>query len=160
MDDATEHAPAAPLTQPATFDVSSMAVAPDATNHVDLLNRNGDDLIGANGKQARIIFHPPGSKVFTEAKTRAKNRTVRRLRAKGAKADSKSDEDLAHEGAFLRDITIAWENFNYSPGGATYADPKAMFYACYIDPGMGWLTDQLNSEAGDWGNDGASSTQS
>lgn len=152
MDDNTLNAPQpAPAAAPApSLDISEQAVAPDATAVCLLNDRHGNELIGDNGERASITFHAAGSRAFVEAKTKAKNRNMRRLRT-SRNTDVKTDEDLAHEGAFLRDIAISFDNFQYGKPG-TYPNFKAMAYACFINPGMGWLTDQFNAEAGDWGN--------
>lgn len=129
-----------------SFDISAMAA--DETFDVEILNpKTGEPLIGDEGKPCTVTVYGPGSKPFAAAKSAQSNRNIRRIRAKGGKADTTPEEDAAAVASFLTAITVGFNHFTY--GGA---DGQDMFRACYLDAKMGWLTDQVNSGAGDWGN--------
>jgi hypothetical protein len=100
-----------------------------------------------SGKECSVTLSGPGTKQFAGAKSRASNRSIKRLRARG-KADTTPEEDIEATAAFLTDITAGFNNFTYGDG-----EPGPdMFRACYRDTAMGWLTDQVNAAGGDWGN--------
>lgn len=129
-----------------SFDISSMAAVD--TIDVEIMDpRTGEPLIGEGGKPVTVTTNSPGSKAFASAQSKASNRALKRLRSKG-KLETSPEEDAATKASFLTEITVSFNNFTYK-GGAQGPD---MFRACYLDGGMGWLTDQVNSGAGDWGN--------
>lgn len=148
-------------------DISALAAKSDLVT-VEVILPNGETFIGEgpDGRPApaSITYHPPGSKKFVAAKARADGRNVKRVRARGAKVDETGEEDLAHIAAFLTDIVVSFNNFDYKPDQYPRDDQgqqnPEMFRACFKNPGMGWLTNWFNSEAGDWGNAGAGSSQS
>lgn len=107
----------------------------------------GEPLIGDGGEPCSVTVFGPGSKPFATAKSAASNRNMKRIRARG-KADTTPEEDIASTASFLTAITKSFNAFDYK-GGEQGPD---MFRACYSDTTMGWLTDQVNTGAGDWGN--------
>ena len=129
-----------------SFDIAAMEVAD--TFDVEILNpKTGEPLIGDDEKPCTVTVYGPGTKQFAAARSKASNKTMKRLRTKG-KLDTSADEDLAATASFLTEITAAFNGFTYKDG----EQGEAMFRACYLDARMGWLTDQVNTGAGDWGN--------
>lgn len=130
-----------------TFDISALTAAD--TVDIEVLDpRTGEPLIGEGGRPCSVTTHSPGSKAFVAAQTKASNRALKRLRSKG-RQDATPEEDVATKASFLTDITVSFNNFTYKGGENASADTHR---ACYSDTGMGWLTDQVNTGAGDWGN--------
>ncbi len=129
-----------------SFDISGLAAK--ETFDIEIMNpATGEPLLGEGGKPCTVTAYGPGTKQFAGAQSRANNRAMKRLRQKG-KTDTTPEEDIAAKASFLTDITQSFNNFDYK-GGEQGAD---MFRACYLDIAMGWLTDQVNTGAGDWGN--------
>lgn len=100
------------------------------------------------GAPMTVTVHGPGSKEFKAAKSAQSNRNMKRARASGGRVETTADEDAADVAAFLSLITVSLNNFTYKG-----LDPKdrETFRALYLDRKMGWLTDQVNTAAGDWG---------
>lgn len=129
-----------------SFDISSMTAVD--TVDIEIIDpRTGEPLIGEGGKPCSVTTHSPGSKAFAAEQSKASNRAIKRLRSKG-KSDTTPEEDAASKASFLTGITVSFNNFTYKDG----EQGPDMFRACYLDSGMGWLTDQVNTGAGDWGN--------
>ena len=127
------------------MDISTLAVS--ESFDVEIINPGtGEPLIGDAGKPCTVTVFGPGSKPFAAARSAASNRAMKRIRAKG-KIETTPEEDAAATATFLTAITQSFNGFDYK--GA--ADQDAI-RACYLDAGMGWLTEQVNTAAGDWGN--------
>lgn len=109
--------------------------------------RTGEPIIGDDSAPATVTVHSPGSKEFAAARSIASNKAIKRLRQKG-KADTTPEEDLASTADFLTRITVSFNGLRFGDGD----QGKDMFRAVYLNPGLGWLTDQVNQGAGDWGN--------
>lgn len=139
------------------LDISKFTAA--ETIDVEILDPGtGEPLIGDDSKPCTVTVFSPGSKPFAAAKSAAGNKALKRLRRRGG-ADTTAEEDIASTASFLTAITKSFNNFAYKPD--QFAEGGAeMFRACYLDLGMGWLTGQVNSGAGDWGNATKSSTPS
>ena len=129
------------------FDINSIQV--DDTSEVEILDpRTGEVLIGEGGKACTVTVYGPGSKPFAAARSSANARAVKRFRAKGRNGEMSPEEEAAAKAAMLTPITLSFNNFQYD-GKENGADT---FRACYLDPKMGWLTEQVNDAAGDWAN--------
>lgn len=128
-----------------SFDISILAA--EETFDVELIDpKTGEPLIGESGPLT-VTVYGPGTKIFQAAKSAANNRAMARWRRKG-KADATPEEDVAAVANFLTPCTKSFNGFGYKD-----AQPgPEMFRALYMDPKMGWLTDQVNREMGDWGN--------
>jgi hypothetical protein len=128
------------------MDISTRAVVD--TFDVELIDPStGEPLLNDVGSTCSVTVYGPGSKPFAAAKSASSNRSMKRMRAKG-KLDTTPEEDAAVIASFLTAITVSFNGFDYK-GGEQGPD---MFRACYLDTGMGWLTEQVNTGAGDWGN--------
>lgn len=110
--------------------------------------RTGEPLTAEDGSTVSVTVHSPGSKEFAAARSMASNKAIKRLRQKG-KTDTTPEEDLASTADFLTRITVSFNGLRFGD-----ADPssKDTFRAVYLNPGLGWLTEQVNQGAGDWGN--------
>jgi hypothetical protein len=108
----------------------------------------GQTVVAADGSPVEVVVYGPGSRAFIAAQQAQTERMVARVRAAGGKAPAPTvDEQLAETATFLADCTAAFNRFSYE-GGAD----RAAFIACYADPGMGWLTRQVDTAIGDWRN--------
>ena len=107
----------------------------------------GEQLIGDGKKPVSITMYGPASKIHIAAQAAANARAAKRYQAK-AGADETPDEILEAKAAFLADITVSFNNFDYEgmPDG-----PDA-WKACYADPGLGWLTNQADRKGAAWAN--------
>jgi hypothetical protein len=113
-------------------------------------------LMGEGDKQCSIEVHGPGSAAYARAEAKKNNRTIDRLKKKG-KATASAEEQRGDQADFLADITIAFHGFTYPPAGE--ATGRDLFRALYMDRSVGFITDQVQSFVGDWGNfTGKSST--
>jgi hypothetical protein len=128
------------------MDISTRAVAD--TFDVEINDpKTGEPLLADDGKLCTVTVYGPGSKPFAAARSAASNRSMKRLRAKG-KIDTTAEEDAASTATFLTAITQSFNGFDYK---GMENGPEA-FRALYLDPGLGWLTEQVNLAAGDWAN--------
>ena len=129
------------------FDISAKAVV--ETADIAIIDPNtGEALIGADNQPCSVTVYGPGSRPFAAAQSVASNKAVKRLQAKG-KADTTPEEDEASRAAFLSAITVSFNAFGYKE---LPADDRETFRALYLDRSLGWITDQVNRGAGDWGN--------
>lgn len=128
------------------FDIATLAA--DETAVIEINDpRTGEALIGDGGKPCTVTVYGPGSKAFAAAQTAASNRAMKRLRQKGARADTTPEEEASAKATFLTAITVSFDGFTFNGGDPKSADT---FRALYLDGRMGWLTDQVNTGAGDW----------
>jgi hypothetical protein len=131
-----------------TFDISTLAATEDTVD-IDINNpATGDPLLGDGGKPCSVSVYGPSSKAFAAARAAQGNRNMRRARARGGRSDTTPEEDAADTATFLAAITTSFNNFNYQGK----PNEPATFKALYLDRTMGWLTSQINSQAGDWAN--------
>lgn len=100
------------------------------------------------GEPMTVTVYGPGSKAFNAAKAAQRNRNIKRARASGGRSETTEDEDAADTAAFLSAITVSLNNFSYK---GLPADDRETFRAMYLDRKMGWITEQVNNQAGDWG---------
>lgn len=106
----------------------------------------GTTMVG--GVPMSVTVYGPGSKQFKAAKSAQSNRNMKRARASGGRVETTADEEAADVAAFLSTITVSLNHFTYK---GLAPDSRDTFRAMYLDRKMGWITDQVNSQAGDWG---------
>lgn len=127
------------------MDISSRAVA-DTFDMEVIDPRTNDVLLNDKGEPCTITLHGPGSRAFKAAQSAASNRLLERMKRKG-KATATPEEDDAARASFLTAITVRLNGFDYR--GAT---DEAAIRAMYLDGGLGWIAEQVNTAAGDWAN--------
>lgn len=127
------------------FDISTLSA--EETFDIEILDPRTGEPMTDEGKIVSVTVYGPGSKPFAAAKSKASNRAIERFKRKGKTATT-PEEDAAATASFLAACTKAFNNFNYK---GMDAGPD-MFRACYEDIAMGWITEQVNREMGDWGN--------
>lgn len=128
------------------MDIASLRAAD--TFPMPVKGPSGQPVITASGAPACVVVYGPGSRQYVAAQSASSDRMVARVRAAGGKSPAPTvDEQLAETAAFLADCTAEFVGFTYEGG----SDRKA-FAACYADPAMGWLTNQVNAAIADWRN--------
>lgn len=100
------------------------------------------------GVPMSVTVYGPGSKQFKAARSAQSNRNMKRARASGGRVETTADEEASDVAAFLSTITVSLNNFTYK---GLPTDARDTFRALYLDRKMGWITDQVNNQAGDWG---------
>lgn len=128
-----------------TFDISTIEVAD--TFDVEIIDTATGDPMVKSGKTLSITVFGPASPKFKAAQAVANAKTVKRFRTKG-KADTTAEEDAADKASFLSSITLSLNNFSYKGE----SEGREAFRALYLDPKMGFVTEQVNAAAGDWSN--------
>lgn len=127
------------------MDISSLAAV--ETYDVEIINPATGVAVPGDGGDCSITVYGPGTQVFVAAKSAASTTVMERIRKRG-KVNPKDQEEVAETAKFLTAITKSFNNFNYRgmPNG------KDAFHALYSDISLGWITDQVNRDGGDWAN--------
>ena len=125
------------------FDVSKLAVS--ATSIIELEDPNGEPLINDNGEVISVTVYGPGSKQFQKA-SGVRNRAVLDYIRKGGKK-MKDDEQRELDAEFLASCTVSFNGFVYKD-----LTGVEMFKAAYLDPSIGFISEQVNKAIGDWSN--------
>lgn len=129
-----------------SFDISSIKVA-DTFDVVITSPSTGEPIVNDEKQTLSITVHSPASKPFKAAQAAQSAKMVKRIKAKG-KIDETPEEMAATTASFLAAITVSLNGFQYQGE----SEGVETFKALYSDPKMGWLTEQVNREAGDWAN--------
>lgn len=127
-----------------SFDISTLSV--NETKEIQLRHPATDELLMNDGKVMSITVHGPGSKVFAKARSVAENKAVDRIKKKG-NTDQTPEQKQENAAEFLAACTVSLNNFDYK-GGADAAAIKAM----YLDRKIGFISEQVDKEMGDWAN--------
>lgn len=136
------------------FDAKSVKVSPTtdiiidnpATQQpflVDVDDGQGGKLPGKQPMSVTVFG--PGTKEYRAAQS-ASQQTYMATFHRGKSKETPEQKD-AREAQFLASCTVSFNNFTYNGGDAR---SKGTFLACYLDPEMGWITDKVNGDMGDW----------
>lgn len=125
------------------FDISALAVKETAI--IELENVDGEPLLDADGKQLSITVYGPGSKPFQKA-TAVRNRAILEYVKKGGKK-MKDNEQRELDADFLSSCTVSFNGFKYKDFTGV-----EMFREAYLDPAIGFITEQVNKAVSDWAN--------
>jgi len=124
------------------MDISTKAVKESTVIHLD--GPDGEPLLNEHGEHCSITVYGAGSKQYKRAQAE-RNQGIMELmgRKKGGKAldTSRLDAEL------LASCTIAFNGFQYKD-----LVGREMFLAAYLDPGIGWMGEQVNKEIAAWEN--------
>jgi hypothetical protein len=126
-----------------SFDISKLAVAP--TSVVDLEDPNGEPLLNDKGDLITVTVYGPGSKQFQKA-SGVRNRAILEYVRKGGKK-MKDDEQRELDAEFLAACTVSFNGFTYKDFTGV-----EMFKQAYLDPAIGFISEQINKAIGDWSN--------
>ena len=125
------------------FDISKLAVKETAV--VELESPDGEPLLNDSGEVISITVYGPGSKQFQKAQG-VRNRAILEYVRKGGKK-MKDDEQRELDAEFLASCTASFNGFKYKD--FTGYD---MYKAAYLDPAIGFISEQVNKAIGDWAN--------
>lgn len=125
------------------FDISKLAVA--ATSTIDLEDPNGEPLVNDTGATISVTVYGPGSKQFQKA-SGIRNRAILDYVRKGGKK-LKDDEQRELDADFLASCTVSFNGFGYKD-----LTGYEMFKHAYLDPSIGFVSEQVNKAIGDWAN--------
>ena len=125
------------------FDISKLAV--NATSTIDLEDPNGEPLVNDAGEFISVTVYGPGSKQFQKA-SGVRNRAILEYVRKGGKK-MKDDEQRELDAEFLASCTVSFNGFVYKD-----LTGFEMFKAAYLDPAIGFISEQVNKAIGDWAN--------
>jgi hypothetical protein len=125
------------------FDISKLAVA--ATSTIDLEDPNGEPLVNDTGETISVTVYGPGSKQFQKA-SGIRNRAILDYVRKGGKK-LKDDEQRELDADFLASCTVSFNGFGYKD-----LTGYEMFKNAYLDPSIGFVSEQVNKAIGDWAN--------
>lgn len=108
----------------------------------------GEAILSADGTPCAVRVYGPGSREYVAAQAAGTERMMARSRAAAGKPTPlTADEQIAESAAFLAGCTAELVGFTYRG----QAGPEGAL-ALYSDPGMGWLTRQVDSAIADWRN--------
>jgi hypothetical protein len=125
------------------FDISKLAVRETAI--VELESPDGEALLNDAGDKISITVFGPGSKQFQKAQG-VRNRAILDFVRKGSKK-IRDDDQRELDAEFLASCTVSFNGFAYKD-----LTGYEMFKAAYLDPGIGFIGEQVNKAIGDWAN--------
>ena len=125
------------------FDIAKLAVA--STSIIDLEDPNGEPLVNDNGEKITVTVYGPGSKQYQKA-SGVRNRAILEYVRKGGKK-MKDDEQRELDADFLASCTVSFNGFVYKEFTG-----YEMFKQAYLDPSIGFISEQVNKAIGDWAN--------
>lgn len=130
------------------FDISTIGVMMTAALHVK--DASGTPLFH-EGKPVRIHLYGPASPEYARIEDRATQRALKRAQDNDGKPAAASTEDRrAQVAEDYASITAGFENFTYPPAGD--AAGAELYRACYLDPKLGFIVNQIAKFLADWGN--------
>lgn len=139
-------------TMPELFEITTIAVK---DQFIVLLNNAADEpLTDSAGKQLSVTVYGPGTKAYTNATATRNQRHLDRLAKKG-RVKLNAKEQVAEAAEFLAAVTISFNGWAYQGG-----TDAAAILAAYKDPGIGFISDQVQTSVGDWANFSTSGTPS
>lgn len=131
------------------MDITTQAVADTAPIH--LKSAAGDYLYDEKGAPCRIVIYGPGSDQYAQIEARQTNRAVKRMQDNDGKVSVAAPDQRAKEQAEdLAALTVAFENFDYSP--AKGKSGVEFYEAFYRDQRLGFIHQQVLKALRDWGN--------
>lgn len=92
-----------------------------------------------------VEVYGPSTKQYNEAKNASEKAFM--LTFHRGKSKETAAQKAARESTFWAACTVAFKHFTYK---GLPSDDRETFKACYLDPNMGWLTDQVTAQLGDW----------
>lgn len=125
------------------FDISKLAAKETAL--IELDGPDGEPLENEKGERLSITVFGPGSKQFQKAQG-IRNRAILEYVRKGGKK-MKDDEQRELDAEFLASCTASFNGFVYKEMVG-----HDQFKAAYLDPSIGFISEQVNKAIGDWAN--------
>lgn len=121
-----------------------------AIGYIRLKNPDGSLMSNDKGEPVYARAHSPASKIWENANAVRKRRTLKMVSDNGGKVEAVADEPIENVINFLTTITEEFINLDMElPKGE--AGNKALVEAVYKDPELGYIRDQMEHDAKDWG---------
>lgn len=129
--------------------VNLLDFAVPSIGQIQLKRPDGSPLLDENNQPAFARVHSPASKTYEVANAARRRKTMKRVRDAGGRIEAAAD-DSADSLEFLVAITESLENIHIPlPEGESGA--KAIVRAVYSNPALGFIRDQVEAAASDWG---------
>lgn len=125
-----------------------------ATETAKIKLKNGDQthLKDESGKFLTATIYGPGSKVWADAQAEMQRKRTERVKEAEGNITAALEGGEADQNEFLATVTVEWGGWEYPcPDKAGWPSSREMFLACYSDKALGFIRDQLWSEANSWG---------
>jgi hypothetical protein len=116
---------------------------------IALKNADGSPMLDDANQPAYVRLHSPASKVWQVADAAKRRKAMKRVRENGGKIEAAADgdEDVIE---FLVAVTEDFVNVSV-PLAEGETGAKAMVRAIYSNPALGYIRDQAEAAASDWG---------
>jgi hypothetical protein len=124
--------------------------AVEQTKHIHFKDAD-DELMFENGKPVGGTFYGPGSKQYAKAQAKQSNRFMDSIKKKGKTAQT-AEQKAVEQAEFLADITVSLDNVLYEDDEGTPLEGRTLQLALYSDRELGFITDQIAKETGEWSN--------
>lgn len=117
---------------------------------INLKTPEGSPLLDPETQQPAFArVHSPASKIFEVATAAKRRKSMKRVREAGGRIEAIAD-DREDNVEFLVAITESFENVDVPlPEGESGA--KALVRAVYSNPALGFIREQVEAAANDWG---------
>lgn len=115
-----------------------------------LKNADGSVMTNDKGEVAQVRLHSPASKVWEAAMALRKRRNLKKIRENGGKLEGAADDETTDKIKFLCAITEEFIGVTV-PLGEGESGAKALVEAIYSNPHLGYIRDQVDTAAQDWG---------
>lgn len=112
-----------------------------------LKNADGSPMLDDDNEPAAVRIHTPASKVYEVAHAAMRRKTMKRVRESGGRIEAAAD-DIEDKQAFLVAITEEFVNVSLPEVGP---GAKTLVRAVYENPQLGFIRDQIEGAASDWG---------
>jgi hypothetical protein len=116
---------------------------------INLKRPDGSPLLDENQQPAFARVHSPASKVWEVANATKRRKAMKRVRDAGGKIEAAAD-DSSDNIEFLVAITEEFVGADV-PLPEGHSGAKAMVRAIYDNPALGFIRDQVEAAASDWG---------
>jgi hypothetical protein len=134
------------------FEITQLAAADTFT--LELLQPNGNPLVGADGAPLSVTIYGPGSKAYQKAKAARSARLGVLLKPKH-KMTLTDAENYQENAEFMAECTVSFNGWGYKG-----ANDQAAMVAAYSDHSIDFITEQISRAIVNWENFTSSSSKS
>lgn len=119
---------------------------------IPLKNADGSPMADpATGDVAQVRVHSPASKLWEQANARVRRNAAKRVRENGGKIEAAAEGSTEDTVEFLCAITEEFIGVTVKLAEGEEPSAKAIAKAIYSDPQLGFIRDQVEAAARDWG---------
>lgn len=129
--------------------VNLLDIQVPAIGKINLKHPDGSPLLDENQQPAFARVHSPASKVWEIANAAKRRKVMKRVRDAGGRIEAAAD-DSADNVEFLVAITEEFVGADV-PLSNGESGAKAMVRAILSNPALGFIRDQIEGAASDWG---------